>query len=174
MQPKLYNRHHGDAPADAVYIGRGTPWGNPFKIPDDGDRAEVVRKFAEWFRGQPALVERARAELRGRHLVCSCAPARCHGDILLSIANGHGGPTWQEEHRHRCEVRQILAWRVERGREWVMNFINGTTKVIDGRVVRDKKGLRDHRGSEAAERLMIDVLQQWERGNRGATDDWRS
>lgn len=31
MKPKLYNRKTG-APADAVYIGRGSAWGNPFPI----------------------------------------------------------------------------------------------------------------------------------------------
>ncbi|MEM2159611.1 MAG: DUF4326 domain-containing protein [Candidatus Nitrosotenuis sp.] len=29
----------------------------------------------------------AQAELRGRDLVCYCAPLECHGDILLAIAN---------------------------------------------------------------------------------------
>ncbi len=28
--PRLYNRHHGNAPPEAVYIGRGSPYGNPY------------------------------------------------------------------------------------------------------------------------------------------------
>jgi Domain of unknown function (DUF4326) len=28
------------------------------------------------------------SELRGRDLICWCAPERCHGDVLLRLANG--------------------------------------------------------------------------------------
>ena len=28
-----------------VYIGRGSKWGNPFRIGADGDRVEVIRKY---------------------------------------------------------------------------------------------------------------------------------
>ena len=30
--PRVYNKHHGDAPPGAIYIGRGSPWGNRFVI----------------------------------------------------------------------------------------------------------------------------------------------
>ena len=30
-------------------------------------------------------------ELRGRNLVCFCAPAACHGDVLLELANAAVG-----------------------------------------------------------------------------------
>jgi hypothetical protein len=30
----------------------------------------------------------ALSELRGRDLVCWCAPLLCHGDVLLALANG--------------------------------------------------------------------------------------
>jgi hypothetical protein len=35
--PRVYNKHHGNAPADAVYIGRGSPYGNRFVIGEHGD-----------------------------------------------------------------------------------------------------------------------------------------
>ena len=77
-------------PDGAVYVGRGrgSTWGNPFEIGKDGDRAEVVAKHREWFYAQPELVARARRELRGRDLVCFCAPALCHADTLAEAANG--------------------------------------------------------------------------------------
>ena len=31
-EPRVYNKHHGDAPPGAIYIGRGSPWGNRFVI----------------------------------------------------------------------------------------------------------------------------------------------
>ena len=77
-----------------VYVGRpnprvagGGPWGNPFKLDRDGDRATVIARYRAWLLGQPALVARARAELRGKVLGCWCAPLPCHGDVLAEIAN---------------------------------------------------------------------------------------
>jgi hypothetical protein len=72
-------------PAGAVYIGRGSKWGNPFRIVADGDRAAVIAKHALWLADQHDLL-RALDELRGRDLVCFCAPLPCHGDLLLRIA----------------------------------------------------------------------------------------
>ena len=31
-----------------VYIGRGSKWGNPFKIGEDGDRHEVIQKYRDY------------------------------------------------------------------------------------------------------------------------------
>ena len=70
-----------------MYIGRPGPWGNPFEIGKDGDREEVVEKYAEWLLAQPELVEKAKEELRGKVLGCWCAPKLCHGNILSQIAN---------------------------------------------------------------------------------------
>ena len=38
-------RNHRNAPAGAVFIGRGSKYGNPFVIGPDGTREEVIRKF---------------------------------------------------------------------------------------------------------------------------------
>ncbi len=85
--PRVVNKYHGKPPAGAVYIGRPGPWGNPFTIGADGYRAAVVAKHRAWLLARPELVDRARRELRGRTLVCFCAPRACHGDVLLEVAN---------------------------------------------------------------------------------------
>lgn len=82
----VLNKRKSDAPAGAVYIGRGSKWGNPFRIGLDGDRAAVVAKHARWLRRQHHLL-RALDELRGRDLICFCAPLACHGDLLSRLAN---------------------------------------------------------------------------------------
>jgi Domain of unknown function (DUF4326) len=82
-------------PPSAVYIGRANPffrvakskWHNQFEIPRDGDRATVNALYEEWLRTQDDLVD-ALDELRGKNLVCWCAPLACHGDLLLRLANG--------------------------------------------------------------------------------------
>jgi hypothetical protein len=68
-----------------VYIGRPNPrvprslsgtgkWGNPFMIPGDGNRAEVIRKYEAWLLEKPELVAQAKSELRGKVLGCWCSP----------------------------------------------------------------------------------------------------
>lgn len=85
MPPKVWNKRDPNCPKDAVYVGRPTKWGNPFVIGQDGTREEVIEKYRvyilteRWFNG----IE----ELRGKDLVCWCAPKPCHADILLELAN---------------------------------------------------------------------------------------
>src|SRR5258708_17587056 len=83
---RVLNKHHAGVRAGAVYIGRGSKWGNPFRIGPDGDRAAVIAKYERWLADEHQLL-RALDELRGRDLVCFCAPAACHGDLLLRLAN---------------------------------------------------------------------------------------
>lgn len=72
---------------DGVYIGRPSKFGNRFVIGQHGSRADVITKYEAWLNTQPALIEAAKRELRGKNLVCWCAPQACHGDVLLRIAN---------------------------------------------------------------------------------------
>lgn len=88
-------------PEGAVYVGRGSKWGNPYKIgeglwtergwTDAATAADVVVSFAEDFEigacGVPDVSE-VRAELAGKDLACWCPPDRpCHADVLLELAN---------------------------------------------------------------------------------------
>jgi len=84
---KVYNKRHGYVPPDAVYIGRGSPYGNPFLMGRDGDRNAVCDKYIQMVESQPGLKAKFIADLKGKDLVCWCAPKRCHGDYLLRISN---------------------------------------------------------------------------------------
>lgn len=83
----LNKRTHAPPSKNSVYIGRPSIWGNPFVIGRDGDREQVIEKYRRWLESNPALVARAKTELKGKNLVCWCAPLPCHGDVLLSLAN---------------------------------------------------------------------------------------
>lgn len=74
-------------PASAVYVGRPSKWGNPWSISDVCSREEAVSIYRRMICSNPKLVEAAKAELRGKDLVCWCAPLACHADVLLEIAN---------------------------------------------------------------------------------------
>jgi hypothetical protein len=68
-----------------VFIGRPSKWGNPFVIGKDGNRREVIRKYEEWLQWESGLLADVH-ELKGKNLVCYCAPLKCHGDVLLQLA----------------------------------------------------------------------------------------
>lgn len=92
---RVWNKHHQDYPKDAIYIGRGSPWGNPWthltKTTNAtlvvASRDEACDRFEEFVEAHPSLKETIKKELRGKHLLCFCKPHRCHGDYLLKIAN---------------------------------------------------------------------------------------
>jgi hypothetical protein len=86
--PNILNRKTSGVPEGAVYIGRPSKWGNPFVIGKHGTRAEVVARYRAYLLGNRELMA-ALPELRGKDLVCWCAPCACHGDVLLEFANGH-------------------------------------------------------------------------------------
>lgn len=70
-----------------VYIGRPSPWGNPFTIGKDGTREEVIQKYKEWIQTQPLLMQEV-LSLKGKVLGCWCSPRPCHGDVLIDLAEG--------------------------------------------------------------------------------------
>jgi hypothetical protein len=94
-KPKVLNRRKHrllcdckDRCAKAVYIGRPSKWGNPYEIGRDGDRDHVIMRYKEYLKKHPELIEAAKRELKGKSLLCWCAPQRCHGDVLFTVANG--------------------------------------------------------------------------------------
>lgn len=58
-------------------------WGNPYEEGRDGTRAEVIALYARRLDAHPELTARLPA-LTGMVLCCWCAPARCHGEVLLA------------------------------------------------------------------------------------------
>ncbi len=89
FQPEVLNKSDFGPrlPPRSKYIGRGSPFGNEFRIGVDGSRDEVIDLYIAKHANDTAFLERVRQELAGFHLVCHCKPKRCHGDWLLSIAN---------------------------------------------------------------------------------------
>jgi len=53
-----------------------------------GTREAVVMAYKQWLLASPDKVAAAKRELRGKDLVCFCAPNACHGDVLIEVANG--------------------------------------------------------------------------------------
>ena len=98
--PKVLNKRTDIIPPDAVYIGRLSKWGNPWRVgevhPADGHRLTRQEVIDLYRVNLPRMLMTKRddgsfildlGEIRGKDLVCWCAPLPCHGDILLEIAN---------------------------------------------------------------------------------------
>jgi hypothetical protein len=71
----------------AVRIDRGTRFGNPFILGEDGDRDEVCYLYEVQYLPHKRSIDERVDDLRGKVLVCHCFPERCHGDALASLAN---------------------------------------------------------------------------------------
>lgn len=86
MMPRVLNKHRDAVPSTALYCGRGSIAGNPFRIGPDGDRDAVCDRYEEWAPKQDWWRDFL-VTARGRDLVCFCAPRRCHCDFILREAN---------------------------------------------------------------------------------------
>ena len=92
-------------PEGAVYVGRPTKWGNPYRVGKwvtvNGEEwvtakseeeavynnAQAVALFRALFTGLSMPADAA-SELRGKDLACWCPlSAPCHADVLLEWAN---------------------------------------------------------------------------------------
>jgi len=88
MRTRIVNRHR--EPYD-VYIGRGTPFGNEYRIGPDGTRSEVIAKHHEDFLHRIQADPKFRTlvlALKGKVLGCSCKPLACHGDTIVAWLEG--------------------------------------------------------------------------------------
>lgn len=84
--PKVLNMRYIKVREGIIYVGRKSPWGNPFIIGKDGTREEVIEKYKNYIRNNKTLLSCIPC-LRGYDLVCWCAPLPCHADYLLWLAN---------------------------------------------------------------------------------------
>ena len=92
----VLNKYKHPIPPEAVYIGRGSQWGNPYSHLKGtsaqfvtGSRDEACDKHNDYLKKQILSGEVSLEALAGLHnkdLVCYCAPARCHGDTLVKAA----------------------------------------------------------------------------------------
>jgi hypothetical protein len=91
-EPRVWNRHHGDPPGHSVYVGRGSPLGNPWPLElKPGERRidaapAALRKYAAWLRDRlatPEIVNALMGITPETYLVCSCWPAHCHAEVIV-------------------------------------------------------------------------------------------
>lgn len=75
-------------PEGAIYVGRGSLWGNPYPLVNGRTPEIAVGDFASYLLYQPRLVAAAREVLRGHDLACWCPLDKpCHADVWLRTVN---------------------------------------------------------------------------------------
>jgi hypothetical protein len=106
---EIVNRKTGEY-HDAVYVGRGSPLGNPFSHKSGTmaefqveTRDEAVEKYRQWLAGQ--LREGGWAALTFHELVqfykdfgylklaCWCVPKRCHAEVIAEMVKEYARQT---------------------------------------------------------------------------------
>lgn len=76
-----------------LYIGRynksyglrHSPWHNPFVMGAESERERVIELYRVYLKKR---IEEGRLdleELRGKTLICWCAPLACHGDVIREL-----------------------------------------------------------------------------------------
>ena len=80
---RVLNKRVSGLPDGAVYIGRPSIYGNPYVVGVHGTREEVVELFRKGAKHR--FTRRELEFLRGKDLVCWCAPLACHGDVLVEM-----------------------------------------------------------------------------------------
>ena len=97
--PTVYNKHK-PYPKEAIYIGRGSPFGNNYShLPSAHTKAqfkvatrqEAIDSYITNLTGRDKAI--AKYLLQGKDLLCYCSPLPCHGDYLMTIANDPKQPT---------------------------------------------------------------------------------
>ena len=97
-----------------VYIGRAGKgedgyFGNPFRIRRGEGRGTTIERYRDWFlkRVESDLEFRRRVlRLRGKRLVCFCAPNLCHGDVIAGPMLAHKA----EEEGVACVEGIVNGW----------------------------------------------------------------
>jgi hypothetical protein len=87
-EPLIANRHHfkGEPPEPWVYVGRGSPLGNPFTLEQHGEAAMDLYKRHLWARMQArdrSVLAALDALTPDHRLVCSCWPRPCHAEVIV-------------------------------------------------------------------------------------------
>ena len=66
-----------------IYCGKESKWENPYILHRDGDRNQIIEKFANHLLKTGLIGEIE--ELRGKKLGCHCRPQRCHLDVIVDL-----------------------------------------------------------------------------------------
>ena len=119
---QVLNKHQTGVQSDALNIGRGSKWGNPFRIGHDGVRVAVVKKNERWLRDQHPLLHTLdefrgnfRYNLLDEHVRAFQAdvPQYVIWDDHETRNNWYPGEQLLDDDRYRVKSTNLLAARAK-------------------------------------------------------------
>lgn len=152
----LLNKHVDGTPSDAVYIGRGSTFGNLKVIGQDGTREEVIAWYRGWLRNKlmvrdPKIEKEFRALNENSRLLCFCHPKPCHGQVIIDY--------WNEIHSHADYETGLLEFKKKHlasGGEENLAYRDWLTKKL---IQRDPQVSIDFRRLELTRALIPDEFR---------------
>jgi hypothetical protein len=86
MRKKNFEDNAWTSNPNAVYVGRPSKFGNPFKMKDESEREEVIEAYRVWLKIQLIHDPHFLDELEGKDLVCFCPLNKhCHADVIIEF-----------------------------------------------------------------------------------------
>ena len=94
---EILNKYKIENTKGTIYIGRGSPLGNPFPITKELPRLEAIAKYKVYLiqrilSNNDIILSALRSLKEDSKLLCFCSPAPCHGNIVKDI--------WEEIHSY--------------------------------------------------------------------------
>ena len=99
---EILNKYKIETTKGTIYIGRGSPLGNPFPITKELPRLEAIAKYKVYLiqrilSGNDITINALRSLKEDSKLLCFCAPAPCHGNVVKNIwMEIHSYPSFEE------------------------------------------------------------------------------
>ncbi len=85
IQKKNFYDYSWKSNPNAVYVGRPSKWGNPFKVSEHGLN-KCLDLYAAWLGQQIRKDPTFLHPLKGKDLVCFCPLTQdCHADIIINL-----------------------------------------------------------------------------------------
>lgn len=84
IQRKNFFEYNWKSNPNAVYVGRPSKWGNPYKLKDGFTLEESLIQYKSWLELQLDINPHFLDALIGKDLVCFCPLNQpCHADIIM-------------------------------------------------------------------------------------------
>ena len=143
---KVINKKSGEK--FDVYIGRPSVFGNPYVAGKDGTRDEVIEKYRLYLHERIKTDAKFKAQvdgLKGLRLGCFCAPAHCHGDVLVEYLDGNlveqksdEKPTKASGINTESRTKKVeSSQKIQEGAIGRRVLVCGTRNFTDEKVIRD-------------------------------------
>ena len=148
----------------AMRVDRGSKFGNPFILNDDGTRDHVCDCYEHNYLPNKPSITNSIDDLKGKVLICYCYPLRCHGDALAAMANGNKHEPKKADPKAEANQLRKLA-----------DKLDPPTKFVKPTVEDVAEYCRERKNNIDAEMFVAHYAANgWKLANGNKLNDWKS